>query len=91
MDLRYVEQLVDQEQTAALACLLKYAMENLADGRRTLREIVSLETRIRQKGIGSFRIPLIFPRVCCSQDPGNLFPHQPVPGLKKFFGTSSIL
>ncbi|HIX59079.1 MAG TPA: ABC-ATPase domain-containing protein [Candidatus Blautia gallistercoris] len=55
VDLRYVEQLVDQEQTAALACLLKYAMENLADGRRTLREIVSLlETRIRQKGIGSF-------------------------------------
>lgn len=40
IDLRYTEQLIDAEQTAALGLLLKYAVEHLADGRRTLREIV---------------------------------------------------
>lgn len=40
IDLRYTEQLIDTEQTAALGLLLKYAVEHLADGRRTLTEIV---------------------------------------------------
>lgn len=40
IDLRYTEQLIDTEQTAALGLLLKYAVEHLADGRRTLPEIV---------------------------------------------------
>lgn len=40
IDLRYTEQLIDAEQTAALGLLLKYAVEHLADGRRTLTEIV---------------------------------------------------
>ena len=40
IDLRYTEQLIDTEQTAALSLLLKYAVEHLADGRRTLPEIV---------------------------------------------------
>ena len=40
IDLRYTEQLIDAEQTAALDLLLKYAVEHLADGRRTLPEIV---------------------------------------------------
>ena len=40
IDLRYTEQLIDAEQTAALGLLLKYAIEHLADGRRTLPEIV---------------------------------------------------
>ena len=40
IDLRYTEQLIDAEQTAALGLLLKYAVEHLADGRRTLPEIV---------------------------------------------------
>lgn len=39
VDLRYVEQLTDAEQTQTLAALLKYAAENLVDGRRTLGEI----------------------------------------------------
>lgn len=40
IDLRYTEQLIDAEQTAALGLLLKYAVEHLADGRHTLPEIV---------------------------------------------------
>lgn len=40
IDLRYTEQLIDAEQTPALGLLLKYAVEHLADGRRTLPEIV---------------------------------------------------
>lgn len=40
IDLRYTEQLIDAEQTAALGLLLKYAVEHLADGRCTLPEIV---------------------------------------------------
>ena len=40
IDLRYTEQLIDTEQTAALSLLLKYAVEHLTDGRRTLPEIV---------------------------------------------------
>lgn len=40
IDLRYTEQLIDAEQTATLGLLLKYAVEHLADGRRTLPEIV---------------------------------------------------
>ena len=42
IDLRYVEQLIDSEQTGALGALLKYAVEKLIDGKRTLPEIVEL-------------------------------------------------
>lgn len=46
VDLRYIEQIVDSEQTAALGLLLKYAVEKLIDGKRTLPEIA--EYLIRQ-------------------------------------------
>ena len=42
IDLRYLEQLVDSEQTAALGYLMKYAEENLTDNRRTLPEVADL-------------------------------------------------
>lgn len=42
VDVRYLEQLADPEQLAALAYLLKYMQLNLCDGRRTLREIVGI-------------------------------------------------
>ena len=45
VDLRYIDQLTDTEQTAALALLLKYALENLADGNRTVSETVSILAR----------------------------------------------
>ncbi len=51
VDLRYVEQLMDSEQTAALSHLLRYALEHVLDGRRTLRETVDiLEQTLEQKG-----------------------------------------
>ncbi|MBU5479900.1 ABC-ATPase domain-containing protein [Blautia sp. MSJ-19] len=54
VDLRYIEQIVDSEQTAALGLLLKYALEHLADGQRTLPEIVEyLQKQIQSKGLAS--------------------------------------
>ena len=37
---RYLEQLIDSEQTACLGMLLKYAVEHLVDGKRTIAEVV---------------------------------------------------
>lgn len=52
VDLRYIEQLADTEQTAALGLLLKYAIEHLIDGKRTLPEIVHyLEHQLETKGL----------------------------------------
>ena len=42
IDVRYVEQLADTEQLAALAYFLKYAELHVFNGKRTLRESVSL-------------------------------------------------
>lgn len=52
IDLRYVEQLADSEQTAALGYMIKYAECNLLDGKKDLRTVVDLlENHIRQKGL----------------------------------------
>lgn len=54
IDVRYVEQLVDSEQLAALAYLLKYAECHIFDGRRTLTECVdALEQVMEQKGMAA--------------------------------------
>ena len=42
VDLRYVEQLTDFEQTAALAHLLGYGLKQLADGSHTVRQTVHI-------------------------------------------------
>ncbi len=42
IDLRYIEQIIDYEQTAGLGELLRYAQEHLIDGKRTISEIVNL-------------------------------------------------
>ena len=55
VDLRYVEQLVDREQTTALAYLLRYAKEHLADGRKTYQETAAwLWKTIEKQGLGFF-------------------------------------
>ena len=55
IDLRYIEQLIDTEQTAALSLLLKYAVEHLIDGKRTLPEIVGfLQKNLTQNGLAFF-------------------------------------
>lgn len=52
VDLRYLEQLIDSEQTAALGLLLKYAVENLVDGKRTISDVVEqLQKQIDRDGL----------------------------------------
>lgn len=65
VDLRCVEQLVDPEQTEALAICLRYLEQNLFDGKRPLAEAVAkLEKMIESQGLaaltaGSQGVPLI--------------------------------
>ena len=52
VDLRYIEQLIDSEQTAALGLLLKYTVEHLVDGKRTISETAQwLEHKLEQEGM----------------------------------------
>lgn len=52
LDLRYVEQLVDEEQTQTLAYLLRYAKENFKDGKKDVKSIVkALENILKTKGL----------------------------------------
>lgn len=54
VELRYLEQLKDQEQSMALAYLLKYAQLKLMDGKKDLRRIGDfLEEQLDQKGLES--------------------------------------
>lgn len=54
IDLRYVEQLIDSEQTAALSYILKYAIEHCMDGTMDIKEIVkTIEDKIATKGMFS--------------------------------------
>ena len=55
VDLRYLEQITDTEQTAALGLLLKHAAEHLIDGKRTLPEIVQyLHRQLDAEGLAFF-------------------------------------
>ena len=55
LDLRYIEQLTDKEQTAALGELLRYAQEHLVDRKRTISEIISvLQNKIEKDGFSAF-------------------------------------
>lgn len=54
IDLRYVEQLVDSEQTAALGYILTYAENNLLNGKNDLRSIVATIRRlVERKGLSA--------------------------------------
>lgn len=54
VELRYLEQLKDQEQTAALAWILKFAELKLMDGKKDLRQISGfLEKQIDRDGLES--------------------------------------
>lgn len=55
VDLRYVEQLADPEQTTALAYLLRFCLEQVLDGRRTVRQTVQiLSDTLERKGWDAF-------------------------------------
>lgn len=69
IDLRYTEQLIDTEQTAALSLLLKYAVEHLIDGKHTLPEIVKyLQKTSHCMACHSLQITRILPAAMPSQD-----------------------
>ncbi len=54
VELRYLEQLKDQEQTLALAYLLRYVEKKLFDGKKSLEEIgMLLEKQLREQGMES--------------------------------------
>lgn len=55
IDLCYVEQLADSEQTNALAHLLRYALEQVLDGKRTVRQTIQiLSDTLDKKGWDPF-------------------------------------
>lgn len=52
MDLRYVEQLIDEEQTQTLAYLLRYAKEHYGEGKTDVKSVVTALWRLlEQKGL----------------------------------------
>ncbi|WP_077612024.1 ABC-ATPase domain-containing protein [Clostridium sp. Marseille-P2415] len=54
VDLRFVEQLADTEQIAALGYFLKYGASHLINGKRTLVQVVDeLEKKVRDHGLAS--------------------------------------
>lgn len=54
IDLRYVEQIADSEQMNLLGQMMKYAMKNLFDGRKTLSEAADdLYRLLSEKGVGA--------------------------------------
>lgn len=70
LDLRYVEQLVDEEQTQTLAYLLRYAKEHYGEGKNDVSSVVkALERILKTKGLAgicdSGNVPsgLAMPRV----------------------------
>ncbi|MCM1425341.1 MAG: ABC-ATPase domain-containing protein [Eubacterium sp.] len=70
LDLRYVEQIVDEEQTQTLAYLLRYAKEHYAESESDVKSIVkALENILRTKGLagicdkGNVPSGLAMPRV----------------------------
>jgi len=49
VDLRYVEQLADSEQTCGLAYLLRYGLEQVIDGKKTVRQIADVLYHLLEK------------------------------------------
>ena len=70
LDLRYVEQLVDEEQTQTLAYLLRYAKEHYGEGHNDVESVVrALKNILKEKGLdgicekGSVPSGLAMPRL----------------------------
>lgn len=72
VDVRYLEQLVDTEQTAALGYLLKYAGLQLFDGKTDMRGVVDkLMDILKEKGLDGIT--------------GNSFPNLAMPRRQEIF------
>ncbi|MBD5520654.1 MAG: ABC-ATPase domain-containing protein [Lachnospiraceae bacterium] len=75
LDLRYLEQLVDEEQTQTLAYLLRYAKENYGESNADIVSIVkALENILRTKGLAG---------IC---DKGNVPSGLAMPRIQEIFG-----
>ncbi len=75
MDLRYLEQLVDEEQTQTLAYLLRYAKENYGESKADIVSIVkALENILSTKGLAG---------IC---DRGNVPSGLAMPRIQEIFG-----
>ncbi len=62
VDLRYVEQLVDREQTAALGCILQYLKENLEGQEPEMETVVrQVQAKIEKDGLASICDPAHIP------------------------------
>ena len=54
IELRYVEQIVDTEQINVLGYLVKYAEQNLFDGKKTIQQVVdAMEQKMERDGLAS--------------------------------------
>lgn len=54
IDMRYVEQIADNEQMTALGYILNYALKYVCDGRKTMRSVVGIIAEmIERNGIGA--------------------------------------
>ena len=83
VDLRYIEQLIDSEQTAALGLLLKYTVEHLVDGKRTISETAQwLEPKVRAGRNGICRRAWRYLRwIRNPKNSGDLFLPEPLSGV----------
>ncbi len=54
VDVRYLEQLVDYGQTVGIAYLMKYAMERIVDGKKTMQQVVEeIYSQVEKKGFSA--------------------------------------
>lgn len=84
VDLRYVEQLADSEQTSALAYLTRYALEQLTDGRKNLRQIAAeLRKRIETKGWDGLTGSYVPCGLGEAESSGNICGAEPVQRLRR--------
>ena len=52
IDLRYMEQIVDESQTAALAYIMQYVLERLADGKKSAAVLADeVSRKLEKEGI----------------------------------------
>lgn len=78
VDLRFVEQLIDSEQTAALAQMLRYCVENQMLERYSVAEIVAkLQEKVKKEGLTSISSHSYGARDCACQ------------GLRRFLPAST--
>ncbi len=75
VNVRYLEQLLDSEQVTALAYLLRYGLEEVMDGKKTVRQVVE---QVGEGRVEAFLQLLHSLRSGKAQNPGALCLPEPV-------------